>query len=185
MAADKKVMLALAGAGAIGVAIYATRSTTRPATVQSPSTTLPDNKARDKKDMGLSGAGIGGTAVAGGNERAIDPSQERKVQTTASSRDKLPSGGVGGGVGAGGMNARTVELPMPKSSSSSIGEKPSSEFLLCQIRQLIQQLNRLRRARDPRRRTHTTRLEVVAPRAEELIADVQRVFALDRRAGRR
>ncbi|KAM0665015.1 hypothetical protein ACQRIT_007895 [Beauveria bassiana] len=128
MAADKKVMLALAGAGAIGAAFYATRSTTRPATaVQSPSTTLPDNKARDKRDMGLSGAGIGGTAVAGGNERSIDPSQERKVQTTASSRDKLPSGGVGGGVGAGGMNARTVELPMPKSSSSSIGGKPSSE----------------------------------------------------------
>ncbi|KAM3516451.1 hypothetical protein NHJ13051_009904 [Beauveria bassiana] len=126
MAADKKVMLALAGAGAIGAAFYATRSTTRPATVQSPSTTLPDNKARDKRDMGLSGAGIGGTAVAGGNERSIDPSQERKVQTTASSRDKLPSGGVGGGVGAGGMNARTVELPMPK-SSSSIGGKPSSE----------------------------------------------------------
>ncbi|KAM3455018.1 hypothetical protein MY3296_002588 [Beauveria thailandica] len=127
MAADKKVMLALAGAGAIGVALYATRSTTtRPAAVQSPSTTLPDNKARDKRDMGLSGAGIGGTGAAGGNERAVDPSQDRKVETTAP-REKLPAGGVGGGVGAGGTSARAVELPMPKSSSSSIGGKPSSE----------------------------------------------------------
>ncbi|OAA38710.1 hypothetical protein BBO_06957 [Beauveria brongniartii RCEF 3172] len=129
MAADKKVMLALAGAGAVGVAFYATRSTTRPAvqssSSSSSSTTLPDNKARDKRDMGLSGAGIGGTGAAGGNERAIDPSQDRKVETTAP-REKLPSGGVGGGVGAGGMSARAVELPMPK-SSSSIGGKPSSE----------------------------------------------------------
>ncbi|KAM3509439.1 hypothetical protein MY10362_000603 [Beauveria mimosiformis] len=130
MAADKKVMLALAGAGAVGVAFYATRSTTRPAvqsssSSSSSSTTLPDNKARDKRDMGLSGAGIGGTAAAAGNERAIDPSQDRKVQTTAT-REKLPSGGVGGGVGAGGMSARAVELPMAK-SSSSLGGKPSSE----------------------------------------------------------
>ncbi|KAM3566357.1 hypothetical protein ARSEF4850_000680 [Beauveria asiatica] len=125
MAADKKAMLALAGAGAIGVAFYATRSTTRPA-VPSPSTTLPDNKARDKRDMGLSGAGIGGTGAAGGNERAIDPSQDRKVETTTAPREKLPAGDVGGGVGAGGTSARAVELPMPK-SSSSIGGKPSSE----------------------------------------------------------
>ncbi|KAM3512013.1 hypothetical protein MY11210_004339 [Beauveria gryllotalpidicola] len=125
MAADKKVMLALAGAGAIGVVLYSTRSTTRPAAVQSSTTLPPDNKARDKRDMGLSGAGIGGTAAAGGNERAIDPSQDRTVQTTAP-RDKLPAGGVGGGVGAGGMSARAVELPTPK-SSSSIGERPSSE----------------------------------------------------------
>ncbi|KAJ3494099.1 hypothetical protein NLG97_g4295 [Lecanicillium saksenae] len=80
MAADKKVMLAVAGAGALGAAYYAASSTTRPAT--KPISELSDNKARDKKNMGLGGAGIGNTHAAGGTERAIDPSKDRKVETT-------------------------------------------------------------------------------------------------------
>ncbi len=121
MAANKTVMMAVAGAGALGAAYYALSGPTRPATTPSSNNKLPDNKARDKRDMGLSGAGIGGTGAAGGNERAIDPSKDRKTQTTAP-REKLPSGGVGGGAGAGGQGARAIELPMP-SSTNSIGEK--------------------------------------------------------------
>lgn len=113
MSANKTVMLAVAGAGALGAAYYALNGRTAP-TNNSNSSNLPDNKARDKRDMGLSGAGIGGTGAAGGTERAIDPSQDRKTQTTAP-REKLPSGGVGGGAGAGGQGARSIELPMPSS----------------------------------------------------------------------
>lgn len=124
MAANKTVMMAVAGAGALGAAYYALSAPTRPATTSSSSKNngkMPDNKARDKRDMGLSGAGIGATGAAGGTERPIDPSKDRKTQTTAP-REKLPSGGVGGGPGAGGHGARSIELPMP-SSTNSIGEK--------------------------------------------------------------
>lgn len=124
MAANKTVMMAVAGAGALGAAYYALSAPTRPTTTSSSSSSndskMPDNKARDKRDMGLSGAGIGATAAAGGTERPIDPSKDRKTQTTAP-REKLPSGGVGGGSGAGGHGARSIELPMP-SSTNSIGE---------------------------------------------------------------
>ncbi|KAM0664224.1 hypothetical protein ACQRIT_001007 [Beauveria bassiana] len=100
MSQEKKLLLAVAGAGALGAALYTTQG----------SGDKSANKTRDKKNMGLEGAGIAGTGAAGGTERAVDPSEDKKVKTTAP-RDKLPSGGVGGGAGAGGMGARSIELP--------------------------------------------------------------------------
>ncbi|OAA40073.1 hypothetical protein ISF_09827 [Cordyceps fumosorosea ARSEF 2679] len=102
MSTGRTMILAVAGAGALGTALYAMQDSTT-ARNQSP------NKTRDKKNMGLEGAGIAGTGAGGGNERAIDPSRDKKVQTTAP-REKLPSGGVGGGPRAGGMGARTVDV---------------------------------------------------------------------------
>ncbi|KAH8708173.1 Conidiation-specific protein 10 [Beauveria bassiana] len=83
MSQEKKLLLAIAGAGALGAALYTTQG----------SGDKSANKTRDKKNMGLEGAGIAGTGAAGGNERAVDPSEDKKVKTTAP-RDKLPSGGT-------------------------------------------------------------------------------------------
>lgn len=66
------------------------------------------NKAQDKRELGLRGAGIGGNKNAGGPEFGTN-SVERKEQTTAP-KSELPSGGVGGGEGKGGTSARAVEL---------------------------------------------------------------------------
>lgn len=109
MSQEKKLMLAMAGVGVIGAAIYATRGGSSKVSNQSP------NKTRDKKNMGLEGAGIAGTGAAGGNERAIDPNQDKKLKTTAPVEELPSGGGVGGGPGAGGMGARAIELPTPRS----------------------------------------------------------------------
>lgn len=105
MSQQKRIMLAVAGAGAFGAAFYASRGRRSQDNQQS------SNKARDKRDMGLQGAGIGMTGAAGGNERAIDPIKDRKVNTTAPP-EKFPPAGLGGGAGAGGPSARAIELPM-------------------------------------------------------------------------
>ncbi|KAF5985236.1 hypothetical protein FCOIX_2213 [Fusarium coicis] len=80
-------------------------------------------RAEAKKAEGLSGAGIGGNAVTGGHELS-HANSNRKEGTTAPP-EKLPSGGVGGGVGAGGSNVRTsVEMSakdQPGTSSTSHG----------------------------------------------------------------
>lgn len=92
--------IALAGAVALGVGVYASRHTDE------------RNSARQKRDMGLSGAGIGRTGTAGGTERGERSIGQTDQQvTTAKDRDSLSSGGVGGGPGAGGSSARAVEMP--------------------------------------------------------------------------
>ena len=92
--------IALAGAVALGVGVYASRHTDE------------RNSARQKRDMGLNGAGIARTGTAGGTERGERSAGHTDQQvTSAKSRDALPSGGVGGGVGAGGSSARAVEMP--------------------------------------------------------------------------
>ncbi|RTE71781.1 hypothetical protein BHE90_013820 [Fusarium euwallaceae] len=66
------------------------------------------DRAQAKRDEGLSGAGIGGNAVTGGHELShVNP--QRSEGSTAP-LEKLPSGGVGGGVGAGGANVRSIEM---------------------------------------------------------------------------
>lgn len=100
-------MTCVAGAGMLGAAIYGIRGK---------SITSEDNrnKAQQKRDLGLGGAGIGGNHMAGGNERGPSPSkgeQKPKRQvTTAKSRDQLPSGDIGGGEGAGGSSARKTQV---------------------------------------------------------------------------
>lgn len=104
-------MTCAAGAGLIGAAIYATRKN---------QTETQDNRnmAQQKRDLGLSGAGIGGNQIAGGPERGGSPVPGRQI-TTAESRDKLPSGKIGGGEGAGGSSARRTELSFAGSGSNS------------------------------------------------------------------
>lgn len=66
------------------------------------------DRAQAKRDEGLSGAGVGGNAVTGGHELShVNP--QRSEGSTAP-LEKLPSGGVGGGVGAGGANVRSIEM---------------------------------------------------------------------------
>ncbi|OAQ97699.1 hypothetical protein LLEC1_07956, partial [Akanthomyces lecanii] len=145
MAANKTVMMAVAGAGALGAAYYALNSRTRSASPPS-SSNMPDNKARDKRDMGLSGAG-----------------------TLASVLD---------GEGRGRTDSAFSEQESRRFYQGTMGNYSD-------IRQLVQQLYRLARARDPRRRAHAACLEVVAAGAEELVTHVQRVLALDGGARRR
>ncbi|KHN97526.1 uncharacterized protein MAM_04541 [Metarhizium album ARSEF 1941] len=115
MSREKVIMTAAAGAGLIGATIYATRKNRAEA---------PDhrNMAQQKYDLGLSGAGIGGNRVAGAMERGGshgrgDGDPGRQI-TTAESRDKLPSGKIGAGEGAGGSGARRTEIPFSGSSSN-------------------------------------------------------------------
>ncbi|KAM0298835.1 hypothetical protein ACHAPM_008266 [Fusarium culmorum] len=79
------------------------------------------NRAEAKKTEGLSGAGIGGNAITGGHELSHAENSRSKEKTTAP-LEKLPSGGVGGGVGAGGSNVRTsIEMTAKESSPSKSG----------------------------------------------------------------
>lgn len=91
MSRQKTTMIAAAGVSIIGAGVYTMRGRKDPPQ-RSP------NKARDKRDLGLSGAGIANTGAAGGNERAIDPSKDRKIRSTARKED-LPAGGIGRGKG--------------------------------------------------------------------------------------
>ena len=118
-------MMAVAGVGIIGAGLYAATGGRNDPVKESP------NKARDKRDLGLSGAGIAGTATAGGNERGADPSkdQKRKTNTTAPP-EKLPSGGIGGGEGGGGAGAQAVQLPSRWSGSGDY-DKVCTELLSC------------------------------------------------------
>lgn len=115
----------ITGAGIVGGTLYY-RSQHKKAAAAASSEKTTHNKAhaaakRDKE--GLSGAGIGGTAVTGGHETGqigsgvatATSSPERRVDTDAP-LEKLPSGGVGGGVGAGGANVRAIEMTANGSS---------------------------------------------------------------------
>lgn len=98
----------VATAGILGI-IYYSRSSN-----PNEGTDHIGNRARTKKDSdALQGAGVGGNFQSGGHETGAKPpgqDSERKVLTTADSLDKLPSGGVGGGVGAGGANVRAIAM---------------------------------------------------------------------------
>ncbi|KAI9901693.1 hypothetical protein N3K66_003510 [Trichothecium roseum] len=115
----------ITGGGIVGGTLYY-RSQHKKAAAAASSEKTTHNKAhaaakRDKE--GLSGAGIGGTAVTGGHETGqigsgvatATSSPDRKVDTDAP-LEKLPSGGVGGGVGAGGANVRAIEMTANGSS---------------------------------------------------------------------
>ena len=117
MSRQNTALLATAAVGVLGAGIYTLNYREEPAQ-------LSKNKAQDKKDMGLGGAGIGQTGSAGGNERAIDPSKDRKVFSSAP-KENLPSGGVGGGAGAGGTGARAVEFGQKPGPGSFGGSEPN------------------------------------------------------------
>ncbi|KAM4065483.1 hypothetical protein HRG_004212 [Hirsutella rhossiliensis] len=106
---QRAAMTAAAGAAVIGVGMY---SNTKG---QKDEPQVQRHNAHVKRDMGLSGAGVGGNAMTGSTDiSAAPPSShknlERTTRTTAAI-EKLPSGGVGGGEGAGGSSARKMQLP--------------------------------------------------------------------------
>ncbi|KAL6357436.1 hypothetical protein LRP88_07602 [Fusarium phalaenopsidis] len=77
------------------------------------------DRAQAKRDEGLSGAGVGGNAVTGGHELShVNP--QRSEGSTAP-LEKLPSGGVGGGVGAGGANVRSIEMTAKQRGGTTRG----------------------------------------------------------------
>ncbi|KAG5989373.1 hypothetical protein E4U52_005632 [Claviceps spartinae] len=120
MSRSRLMAVAVAGSALIGGAFYATRRPEK----QSPEE-LRRSKADSARDLGLGSAGMGHNLVTGGPEAGAAPSRPdetdrmRPVHTTASSKDKLPSGGAGGGEGAGRTSARAAELPTGKSSQES------------------------------------------------------------------
>ncbi|CCE27748.1 uncharacterized protein CPUR_01222 [Claviceps purpurea 20.1] len=97
MSRSRLMAVAVAGSAIIGGAFYATRRPEK----QSPEE-LRRNKADRARDLGLGSAGMGHNQVTGGPEAGAAPSRPdetdrmRPVHTTASSKDKLPSGGAGG-----------------------------------------------------------------------------------------
>ncbi|KAG6026139.1 hypothetical protein E4U19_002761 [Claviceps sp. Clav32 group G5] len=115
MSRSRLMAVAVAGSALIGGTFYATRRPEK----QSPEE-LRRNKADRARDLGLGSAGMGHNLVTGGPEAGAAPSRPdetdrmRPVHTTASSKDKLPSGGAGGGEGAGRTSARATELPAGK-----------------------------------------------------------------------
>ncbi|OAA32314.1 hypothetical protein AAL_01646 [Moelleriella libera RCEF 2490] len=106
MSQGRALMIATAGAAAIGGAFYATRGSKSSAQARK-------DAADSKRDLGLGGVGVGGNVLTGGPESGPprpDKDPQRSTKTTAESRDKLPSGGLGGGEGAGGSSARKTDL---------------------------------------------------------------------------
>ncbi|KAG6144882.1 hypothetical protein E4U28_001813 [Claviceps purpurea] len=100
MSRSRLMAVAVAASAIIGGAFYATRRPEK----QSPEE-LRRNKADRARDLGLGSAGMGHNQVTGGPEAGAAPSRPdetdrmRPVHTTASSKDKLSSGGAGGDEG--------------------------------------------------------------------------------------
>lgn len=92
-----------AGSLFIGALIYSTR----PEAPKSDPERRRDAKEA-KRAEGLSGAGVGGNFTTGGHELSSKTDREPEAATVP--KEKLPSGGVGGGVGAGGANVRAIEM---------------------------------------------------------------------------
>lgn len=126
MSAQRFFVPAAAGATAIGGYLY--YNSKQPAKSREQQRR---ERSQDKRDAGLSGAGVGQNAMTGLHEKGgpgsgvptanTDP--DRAVKTDAP-KEKLPSGGVGGGVGAGGANSRTTvdisaKKPTTEQTSSS------------------------------------------------------------------
>ena len=112
-------MVAAAGAAVITAGLYGTGNRKGAESQGEPSR----HRAQAKRDLGLGGAGVGGNQMVGSTELGAsagrpDNDPEGKQVTTAASRSELPSGGVGGGEGAGKTNARSIELP---TGSKSVG----------------------------------------------------------------
>ncbi|KAJ4203908.1 hypothetical protein NW767_004766 [Fusarium falciforme] len=83
------------------------------------------DRAQAKKDEGLSGAGVGGNAVTGGHE--LSHANPQRTEGSTAPPEKLPSGGVGGGVGAGDANVRSIEMtPKQRGGTSPSGASGSS-----------------------------------------------------------
>jgi hypothetical protein len=103
---------AVAAVGIVGTALYYSTRPKKSAIEQR------QDRAESKRSNGLGGVGVGATAMTGGHETGQVGSgtstgthdESRKLDIDPSERKNLPSGGVGGGPGAGNANARATEL---------------------------------------------------------------------------
>lgn len=108
----------MAGITAIGAGIYYTSKKTPDVSDEQ----ARHNVGESKRAEGLGGAGVGGNALTGGHEPGHQNPGPKRSEGTTAPQEKLPSGGVGEGVGAGGSNARAVEMTSksrPGTSSTS------------------------------------------------------------------
>ncbi|KAF4595981.1 hypothetical protein GQ602_001594 [Ophiocordyceps camponoti-floridani] len=115
----KIALTAATGATALGVGLFYRRS----AASEDQSSSPPRNSASAKRNHGLEGAAVGGNAMVGTTELDAARSGPPAISSPAP-REKLPSGGVGGGEGAGGSTARKTQFPIASTGASFGGEKP-------------------------------------------------------------
>ncbi|UKZ79463.1 hypothetical protein TrVFT333_007218 [Trichoderma virens FT-333] len=94
-------MTAVAGVGIIGATFYATRKNeSKVDDAQS-----RRNRAQETRELGLGSADVGGNRMTGGPSNSAAPSgterdHQRDQANTASAKEALPTGGVGGGEGS-------------------------------------------------------------------------------------
>ncbi|KAM0330114.1 hypothetical protein ACHAQA_004286 [Verticillium albo-atrum] len=139
MSGSRYTVPAVAGVTLLGGGIYMMRgrpsATDDPAQQTSRSTPRPDadeverkkQQAQSKRDNAISGAGVGMTANTGGAELSggsnagnkLGPQHGAQQPGKGVRREDLPSGGVGGGHGAGNSNARSIEVGGSGSGSGS------------------------------------------------------------------
>ncbi|RCI11667.1 hypothetical protein L249_7728 [Ophiocordyceps polyrhachis-furcata BCC 54312] len=116
MSRQKLAMTAGAGALAIGL-FYRHQSKAAKKQDENPSR----HGAHAKRDLGLQGAAVGGNAVVGSAD--LNARRNRQPSRSPAPLEKLPSGGTGGGEGAGGSSARRTQFPCSSSGQSFGGEK--------------------------------------------------------------
>ncbi|PHH77083.1 hypothetical protein CDD80_952 [Ophiocordyceps camponoti-rufipedis] len=121
----KLALTAATGATALGIGLFYRRSTASEdqGSSSSSSSSPPRHSASAKRNHGLEGAAVGGNAIVGTTELDAARSGPPAISSPAP-REKLPSGGVGGGEGAGGSTARKTQFPMASKGTSFGGEKP-------------------------------------------------------------
>ncbi|RDA87070.1 hypothetical protein CP532_0182 [Ophiocordyceps camponoti-leonardi (nom. inval.)] len=122
-------MTAAAGAGALGIGLFYRRQS-NPSSSSTKDNQQDDNNkpsrhsAHAKREFGLEGAAVGGNAIVGSTELAAK--REQQPSRSPAPLEKLPSGGIGGGEGAGGSSARRTQFPYSSSGQSFGGEKTTS-----------------------------------------------------------
>ncbi|RDA91778.1 hypothetical protein CP533_2840 [Ophiocordyceps camponoti-saundersi (nom. inval.)] len=122
MSRQKLAMTAAAvGAGALGISLYNRRSSPNPETSKDERPSR--HSAHAKREFGLEGAALGGNAIVGSTELGAKRGQQ--PSRSPAPLEKLPSGGIGGGEGAGGSSARKTQFPYSGSGQSYGGEKPN------------------------------------------------------------
>lgn len=127
MSAQRFFVPAAAGATALGGYLYYNSQKPAKSRVEQ-----RQERSQAKRDAGLAGAGVGQNAMTGGHEKGgpgsgvptANMDSDRAVKTDAP-REKLPSGGVGGGVGGGGANTRTTVDISAKKPTSGEGASAS------------------------------------------------------------
>ncbi|KAL7945834.1 hypothetical protein V8C42DRAFT_45310 [Trichoderma barbatum] len=95
MSRQRLAMTAIAGVGVISAAFYVTRKDDP----KKNDTQIRREKAQETRDLGLGSAGVGGNRMTGGPSNSAAPSGAERDpnRRQVTSKEELPSGGVGGG----------------------------------------------------------------------------------------